>query len=57
MAELTEISGKVRQDMKEHEEEFFGQFRHLHQHPELSFQEHETTACFAKKKYLWSGCF
>ena len=44
MAELTEISGKVRQYMKEHEEEFLGQFRHLHQHPELSFQEHETTA-------------
>ena len=53
MAELTEISGKVRQYMKEHEEEFLGQFRHLHQHPELSFQEHETTAYIKKKLEGW----
>lgn len=53
MAELTEISGKVRQYMKEHEEEFLGQFRHLHQHPELSFQEHETTAYIKKKLESW----
>lgn len=53
MEELTEISGKVRQYMKEHEEEFLGQFRHLHQHPELSFQEHETTAYIKKKLERW----
>ena len=39
--------------MKEHEEEFLGQFRHLHQHPELSFQEHETTAYIKKKLEGW----
>ncbi|MDO4261012.1 MAG: M20 family metallopeptidase [Eubacteriales bacterium] len=53
MAELTAVAQKVRQYMKEHEEEFLERFRHLHQHPEMSFQEYETTAYIREKLTEW----
>ena len=49
---MSDIAEKVRALMKEHENDFVTMFKHLHRHPELSFQEFETTSLL--KDYLKS---
>ena len=49
---MSDIAEKVRTLMSEHEEDFVNMFKHLHRHPELSFQEVETTSLL--KDYLKS---
>ena len=49
---MSDIAEKVRTLMSEHEEDFVNMFKHLHRHPELSFQEFETTSLL--KDYLKS---
>lgn len=46
---MADIAARVRALMAEHEEEFIATLKHLHQHPELSFQEFETTAYIKKR--------
>ncbi len=48
------VKREVRERMKELEPAFQAAFRYLHQHPELSFQEVETTR-YIKKKLLDMG--
>ena len=47
------VEERVRQYMKELEPEFIRHLRWLHQHPELSFQEYETTAYIKEKLVSW----
>lgn len=49
MAEITTLAERVRQYAAKHEEEFLIRLTHLHQYPELSFQEYETTAYIKKE--------
>jgi amidohydrolase len=41
---MSDIAAGVRELMVEHDHEFIATLKHLHQHPELSFHEYETTA-------------
>lgn len=50
---MSEVSKKVTTLMEQYETEFIDMFRHLHQHPEMSFEEYETTAYIKEKLTGW----
>ncbi len=50
---MSEIANEVQKLMKEFEPDFLERFRHLHQIPEMSFEEHETTAYIREKLSGW----
>lgn len=50
---MLEIANEVQKLMKEFEPDFLERFRYLHQHPEMSFEEYETTAYIKEKLSGW----
>ncbi len=50
---MSEIASEVQQLMKEFEPDFLERFRHLHQIPEMSFEEYKTTAYIKEKLSGW----
>lgn len=51
---MTDIAVEVQKLMKEYEPEFLENLHHIHQHPELSFKEFETTAMIKELLTKWN---